>query len=244
MSTVKPNTNNNIEKNGRSVKTKIVSFLTTKMIVIGLLLSLWAIFSIEIEFVPQIYVPLNDATIAGLNNVFVALAYSYVAGIVLYWFTVQLPYLKNKQRLASVIEKKISIIGSQLLNMSLEFRNLENPQVSEVNVIMDLITTKRWTEACKIPCHTKCSNVTEAFFNDYYKVRHSVQSLINCYKDYLSVEQLILLESLIADDMNIISEIGDSFEQRYVFSNFVYENVIKPFYKNLLETYNKLAKSI
>lgn len=221
----------------------VVSALLSKLVAVGLLLSAWAIFSIEIPWIPKVAVPGEAVTIAGWNKFFLALAYSYIAGVILYWFTVKLPFAMNKKRLSLVIESKISSIGSQLLNMSLEFRNLENPKVTEVETIMGLITTRRWTEACKVPYHARRSNVTEAFVYDYYEVQRSVTLLINDYKEYLSAEQLILLESLQESQMNTFFSVAEGQGQGFVFSDYFYEKVMKPSYRKLLEDYNKLAET-
>lgn len=221
----------------------VVSALLSKLVAVGLLLSAWAIFSIEIPWIPKVAVLGEAVTVAGWNKVFLALAYSYIAGVILYWFTVKLPFAMNKKRLSLVIESKISSIGSQLLNMSLEFCNLENPKVTEVETIMGLITTRRWTEACKVPYHARRSNVTEAFVYDYYEVQRSVTLLINDYKEYLSAEQLILLESLRESQMNTFFSVAEGQGQGFVFSDYFYEKVMKPSYRKLLEDYNKLAET-
>jgi len=214
------------------------------MVIAGLLLSAWAIFSIEISLIPKIEVACDIATIEGWNRVFLALAYSYVAGVILYWFTSKFPYLRNKKRLGPVIKSKIRNIGDQLLNMSLEFRNLENPKITEVDTIIGLIETKRWTEACKVPYHARRSNVTEAFVYDYYEVQRTFASLINDYKEYLSSEQLVLLESLRESQLNVFFSVAEGQGQGFVFSDYFYEQVMKPSYRKLLEDYNKLTESI
>lgn len=222
----------------------IVSALLSKMVVVGLLLSAWAVFSIEIPWIPKIAVSWETATITGWNKVFLALAYSYVAGVILYWFTVRFPYALNKKRLSPVIDSKIRSIGNQLLNMSLEFRHLENPKENEVDTIIGLITTKRWTEACKVPYHVRRSNVTEAFVYDYYDVQRSVSALISDYKKYLSAEQLILLEELRENKITVFFNVAEGHGQGFVFSDYFYENVLTPAYREMLEIYNKLAESL
>ena len=223
---------------------KVVDFLLSKMVIVGLLLSAWAVFSIEIPWIPKINVFWDAETIVGWNKVFLALAYSYVAGVILYWFTAKFPQAMNKKRLEPVIISKIAGIGSQLLNMSLEFRNLENPKITDVDTIIGLITTKRWTEACKVPYHARRSNVTEAFVYDYYEVQRTVSALISDYQAYLSAEQLILLESLRESQMNMFFSVAEGQGQGFVFSDYFYEQVMKPSYRKLLEDYNKLAESI
>lgn len=68
----------------------------------GLLLSVWAVFSIDIPLIPKIPCSFSDKTIEGLNRAFLALAYSYIAGVIIYGMTVKYPYYLDKRRLAPV----------------------------------------------------------------------------------------------------------------------------------------------
>ena len=68
----------------------------------GLLLSVWAVFSIDIPLIPKIPCSYSDKTIEGWNRAFLALAYSYIAGAIIYGMTVKFPYCLNKQRLTPV----------------------------------------------------------------------------------------------------------------------------------------------
>lgn len=232
-----------IGKAVRSVTGKVGDFILSKMIVIGLMLSAWAIFSIEIEWIPKIQCSMSEATAAGFNKVFLALAYSYIAGAFIYWFTVCFPYLRNKRRLKPVIDEKIQSIGNHLLNMNLEFRSIQNPQnpeITDVDAIMSMFTTARWTEKCQVPIHSMKSNVTEAFIGDYHELCRMVGSLINDYKGYLSAEQLILLEEIRCTQINSFFSVSKN--MGYNFSEYFYNGVMQPAYRSMLENYNKMNR--
>ena len=62
------------------------------MLFTGLLLSFWAVLSIDIPLIPKIPCSFSDKTIEGLNRAFLALAYSYIAGAIIYGMTVKYPY--------------------------------------------------------------------------------------------------------------------------------------------------------
>ena len=73
----------------------MLQFIFNSMIYIGLLLAGWAILSIEVGVLPKIPVPWEDSVVLGVNKVFLNLSYSYIAGVIIYWFVVKLPSLKK-----------------------------------------------------------------------------------------------------------------------------------------------------
>jgi hypothetical protein len=89
-------------------------YAVSVMLFVGLLLSVWAVFCIDIPLISKIPCTLSDKTIEGLNRAFLALAYSYIAGAIIYGMTVKFPYCLNKQRLAPVINAKVKNLGSML----------------------------------------------------------------------------------------------------------------------------------
>ena len=235
---------NKIKKDFRSKVrfciTKVKDYIISGLVVIGLLFSAWAIFSIEIPLIPRLPTCFSARTIEGIDRLFLALAYSYVAGAILYWFTSTLPFLRNKNKLKDVIDQKITGIGSQLSAMHLEFidiNNPTNPSIDEIDAIMALFSLGRWTEACRVPLHSQ-PNVTWAFVDDYHSLQNMIGCLINDYKAYLSTKELILLESIRESSLNTIFEAGKNF--RYQYSEYVYNLSIQPAYRKMLENYNEL----
>lgn len=75
---------------------KAIYFLSSIIILVGLLLSGWAILSIEIGVLPKIPVLWEESVVHGVNRIFLNLSYSYIAGVLIYWFAVKLPTLKEK----------------------------------------------------------------------------------------------------------------------------------------------------
>ena len=210
------------------------------MIVIGLMLSTWAIFSIDIEWISKIQCCVFEATEEGFNKVFLALAYSYIAGAFIYWLTVRFPCLRNKHRLTPVIGDKTQSIGNHLLNMNLEFRsfaNPQNPEITDVDAIMSMFTTARWTEKCQIPIHSMNSNVTEAFIDDYYELCRIIGALISDYRTYFSTEQLILLENISGMQINFFHSVSKN--TGYNSSEYFYNGAMPLAYMSMLENFNK-----
>jgi hypothetical protein len=219
----------------------MVSNVLPKIVYIGILFALWAILSIEIPLIPKIPSCMSEATTNGLNKVFLALAYSYLAGVIVYGLTSKLPYWRKKKQLLPVIDSRISDIGSHLSKMNLEFREPgNNPDISEIDKVMALFTTKRWKEKCRIPDNLTCSNVTEAFIRDYRELQRMVGLLIHDYKNYLSTDQLLLLEKLRKDPIDQFFTTYEGSGNKFNFSDFFYEKLLLPSYLELLVTYNKL----
>lgn len=233
-----------MKKNNDRVKgfmKKAANKMLPKLVCLGLLFAIWAILSIEIPLIPKIPSCFSEATVIGLNKVFLALAYSYIAGVIVYWLTSKLPYFSTKKRLLPVIEDRITEIGFHLSKMNLEFRDENNnPDITEIDKVMALFTSNRWKEKCQMPDNLACSNVTEAFIRDYRELQRMVSLLIHDYKMYLSTEQLLLLEKLRKTPIDRFFATYEGSGNRFKFSDFFYENLLQPSYRELLVTYNKL----
>lgn len=233
-----------IENKMKRIIRIMMDFFLSKILLLGLLLSAWAILSIEISLIPRIPTYMDSDTIAGLDKICLALAYSYVAGAILYWFTATLPYKRRKKRLKTVIDSKIGAIGEKLSEMNIEFRDLANPtnpEVTDIDAIMALFHTERWTEKCIMPNHQQ-SNVTGAFIYDYLGLQKQISMLIRDYKEYLSTKQLMLLESIRTTPLDTMKEFGQ--QNSFQFSEYVYEKVFQPTYRKMLEDYKKLKDTL
>ena len=209
----------------------------------GLLLSVWAVFSIDIPLISKIPCSFSDKTIEGWNRAFLALAYSYIAGVIIYGMTVKYPYYLNKRRLAPVINAKVKNIGVHLSNMNLEFRDSNNnPPITDVDGIMALFKTKRWKERCNMPEHSGCKDVTDGFVKDYGELKAMVDALINDYKEYLSSEQMIYLETIRENRLNQFFRTYEKSKGNCDYTDEFYELVLLPEYKRLILLYYSLCK--
>ena len=213
------------------------------MLFAGLLLSAWAVFSIDIPLIPKIPCSFSDKTIEGLNRAFLALAYSYIAGVIIYGMTVKYPYCLNKKRLVPVINAKVKNIGVHLSNMNLEFRDSNNnPPITDVDGIMALLKTKRWKERCHMPEHSGCKDVTDGFVKDYGELKAMVDVLINDYKEYLSSEQMIYLEAIRGSRLNQFFRSYEKSKGNCNYTDYFYEKVVQPEYRMLILLYYSLCK--
>ena len=213
------------------------------MLFAGLLLSVWAVFSIDIPLIPKIPCSFSDKTIEGMNRAFLALAYSYIAGVIIYGMTVKYPYYLNKQRLAPVINAKVKKLGNMLAWMNIEFRDGgNNPLISDIDGIMALFKTKRWKERCHMPEHSGCKDVTDGFVKDYGELKAMVDALINDYKEYLSGEQMIYLEAIRGNRLNQFFRTYEKSNGNCDYTDEFYELVLQPEYRMLILLYYSLCK--
>lgn len=74
---------------------KMLQFIFNNLIYIGLLLAGWVILSVEVGVFPKIPVPWGESVVLGVNKVLLNLSYSYIAGVIVYWFVVKLPSLRK-----------------------------------------------------------------------------------------------------------------------------------------------------
>ncbi len=212
------------------------------MLFIGLVLAMWAVFSIDISLIPKVPCRFSDETIMGLNRAFLALAYSYIAGAIIYGMTVKYPYYLNKHRLTPVINAKVKKLGSMLDWMNIEFRDADkNPPISDLNGVMALFETKRWKERCRMPEHSGCKDVFDGFVRDYNDLKTIVDALINDYREYLSGEQMIYLEAIRGNRLNLFFKSYEKCKGNCEYTDAFFEMILQPEYKMLILWYYSLC---
>lgn len=225
------------------IKRWFFMYAVSVMLFTGLLLSVWAVFSIDIPLIPKILCSFSDKTIEGLNRAFLALAYSYIAGAIIYGMTVKYPYYLNKRRLIPVINAKVERLGSMLEWMNIEFRDADNnPSILDIDGVMALFKTQRWRERCHWPEHSGCKDVTDGFVKDYGELKSMVDGLINDYKDYLSSEQMICLEVIRGNRLNQFFRSYEKSKGNCNYTDYFYEKVVQPEYRMLILLYYSLCK--
>ncbi|SEM53124.1 hypothetical protein SAMN04487902_101330 [Prevotella sp. ne3005] len=213
------------------------------MLFVGSLLSVWAVFSIDIPLITKIPCSFSEEIIDGVNRACQALAYSYIAGVIIYWMTIKYPNYLNKRRLTPVIKVKVGNLGSMLAWMNIEFRETgNNPPISDLDGIMALFERKRWKERCHVPEHSGCKDVTEEFIRDYNELKSMVDALINDYKEYLSGEQMIYLEAIRGSRLNQFFRSYEKSKGNCDYTDDFYKLVLQPNYRKLILMYYSLCK--
>lgn len=212
------------------------------MLFLGMALAVWAVFSIDIPLITKVPCCFSDETIVGLNRAYLALAYSYIAGAIIYGMTVKYPCYLNKRRLTPVINAKIEKLGSMLDWMNVEFREAgSNPPISDLDGVMALFETKRWNEHCHMPDHSGCKDVLDGFVRDYNELKTIVDALINDYKEYLSGEQMVYLEAIRGNKLNQFFRMYEKSNKNCDYTDVFFEKIVQPEYKMLILWYYSLC---
>lgn len=196
---------------GKSINA-VFAFLLSKVVIIGLLLSAWAIFSIEIAWIPKISIGADDATVTGINKVFLALSYSYVAGVIIYWFTVKFPGFLHKRKQAPIVKQNIDNIGNCLNNLLIEFcvmdrQNIKNPNLDDLEDCKNLLMNNDWSQNSVTPMNAG-KRLLEVFKTDYQSMQSFIDIFMNDYSDVMSTRQLLLIEKIRHSSLGSFLTIG------------------------------------
>ena len=170
------------------------------ILLIVLLLALWAILSIQLKVIPVITVGWQQETIASWNTVFLNLSYSYIAALIFYGLTTRLPVYRRKKKLMPVIQKRIGEIGREIYNILLEFAretgyNHDYRNTTDTDAIM---RSKDWMAI--MPTVLRFRNIKISYLNflnaEAKAIKDKISDVIQKYKDEMSEEQLVALETL------------------------------------------------
>lgn len=187
----------------------VLDFILSKMVIVGLLMAVWAIFSIEIAWIPRIPTNLSEHVAAGWNRVFLALAYSYIAGVILYAFTVTFPSYLQQRKFRPVIKSKIKSIGTQLNNMLVPFSSVNNPvYLEETDSIAEMMKSKDWNSVTNIPLYPVSFTYLRAFHFDCENLHKEIDQIIADYKHLMDAESALLLEAMRSDAVFDLLEVG------------------------------------
>lgn len=187
----------------------VLDFILSKMVIMGLLLAIWAIFSIEITWIPKIPTNLSEQAATGWNRVFLALAYSYIAGVILYAFTVNFPSYLQHRKFRPVIKSKITSIGTQLHNMLVPFSSVENPvYLEETDNITAMMKSMDWNSITVIPLYPANYTYLRAFHFDCENLHKEIDQIIADYKHLMDAESVLLLEAIRTDAVFDLVEVG------------------------------------
>lgn len=169
-----------------------------------LLLSFWALLSIEVPVIPKIEI-LTSAKIAeGVNKIFLGLSYSYIVGVLVFYLTVILPDYQESHRLQPVIDNQIDDIGTALSKIiwgfpsQAEDNGLSAVDISDTDKIEKILKSADWNSPNLIPIYSNCpdNSLKCTFYYDYKEVQKIANNLIELYLKYLDTDKVIQLEAI------------------------------------------------
>lgn len=166
-----------------------------------LLLCVWAILAIQLRVAGlQIQVNWSQDRCDNLNQLFINLTYSFLAGYVFYLLTIYFPQRKEKKRIQPVIQQKVLNIRKALSDILLEFsRNTDIHQdFLEIENAKKVLMSKNWTDKMPMFQYLYKAQISYlAYIGEVgNKIQKDVIDLIQSYQRYMTTEQVCLLEGL------------------------------------------------
>lgn len=179
-----------------------------------LLLCVWAIFAIQLK-IPYLSINVNWAQerCDNLNQLYINLSYSFLAGFVFYLLTIYFPQKRERERLEPIIRLKVLEIKKELRNVLLEFsRKTDIQNYMEIESARKVLMSKNWTDYMPMYQLLYKANIS---YIAYIKetgilLKKNINNFIQSYQRYMTTEQICLLEEL--SSMQIFS-IAHQFSQ-------------------------------
>ena len=217
---------------------KLINFFLSLITII----CIYTIFSVGLDLIEKIGISDNYEKI---NNVALNLSYSYIAGLIFYFFISYLPYIQKKKKLNPAINSKIEylndLIKSFIQTFELQEKNI-NLKTTQNNYIEELIINRSLIDSSY---YSKMGrNMTNLDFINGHKV--NIQNLITdiiTYKEYISSEQVLNLEQIRDSKFFQLLKI-DSNNQHFLiyFNDDVTRKMIAKELNDIIGSVNKLEK--
>ncbi|MBK9225086.1 MAG: hypothetical protein IPO23_11590 [Flavobacterium sp.] len=111
-------------------------FIKLILIIISLICT-YIILAVGLKIVPTIYESSNSENI---NNVSLNLSYSYIAGVIFYFFVTLFPYLILKNKLKPALDLKLIDLKIQITSFIRSFNSVLDIDLKDI----DLITIQKY----------------------------------------------------------------------------------------------------
>lgn len=164
------------------------------------LLSLWAILAIQFSQLPVVNTSYENNTVTSLNTALLTLSYSYIAALVFYLVTIEIPAVQRKIKLKSIIKRRVAEISSGLRDILLEFSRGTKLgfDVHDTTNTKAILQSKDWMTM--VPHIQMYRNLTITYLRYMNAVgdnmKSQISNLIARYHSELTPSQLVELENL------------------------------------------------
>ena len=208
--------------------------------------SLWCILSIGIGILPLINTSIIcDETIEKLNIVFLNLSYSYLAGYIMYFLTVTVPFYRRRKIFELLINNFIyKYYSSALFTFYLYYYNKKNiVDIKENQYVKEFYDRDKELQGKSMDTlgmdsdneirSRRLSNLHSEYIN-------FISNMIP-YKDYLNAEQLSILNKLQLNNFTIMIESYENIAGISDVDSLFYEKFNE--YISLIVSLNKSIKN-
>ena len=135
-----------------------------------------------------------------LNQLFINLTYSFLAGYVFYLLTIYFPQSKEKKRIQPVIQQKVLDIRKAISDILLEFSRGTDIKKDflEIDNAKIVLMSKNWTDTIPMFQYLYKARISYlAYIGEVgKKIQKDIVELIQSYQKYMTTEQVCLLEEL------------------------------------------------
>ena len=161
----------------------------------------WAIFAIQLRVTGlQIQMNWSQDRCDNLNQLFINLTYSFLAGYVFYLLTIYFPQRIEKKRIQPVIQQKVLNIRKAISDILLEFsRDTDiHKDLLEIDNANKVLMSKNWTDKMPMFQYLYKAQISYlAYIGEVgKKIQKDIVDLIQSYQRYMTTEQVCLLEEL------------------------------------------------
>ena len=161
---------------------------------------LYAILQIKFEFAFWVGRADNNAAI---NEILISLAYSFIAGCIVYFLTVRVPYHMMRMKVKAALEVKVNLIRTNYRTSSesvLPFGK-KWPGVPNREEVIHAFKDVSYISACQLSTVGQDVSIAE-FIKKKHEENMGLVSQILEYKTWLTSETLIQIESLRNSDLS------------------------------------------
>lgn len=165
------------------------------ILIIISLICIYIILAVGLKIVPTIYESLNSENV---NNVTLNLSYSYIAGLIFYFFVSLLPYLILKHKLKPAIDLKITDLKTQITSFIRSFNSIKDIDLKDI----ELITIQNIIKKHSILDRSYYSPMTGTNMSNLdflYSTKLNIFNLVDSiltYREYLTSNQILELEKI------------------------------------------------
>ena len=145
---------------------KLTNYWVEALLAVLLVLSFWAVLSIQFYIIPKIEVNWTQEVCIRVNGFYLNLSYSIIAGFIIYLLTCAFPHYQKKRILKETMRVKMHIIVKIIDNVVLEFSR-EVGSCSEIDEVKlkSFLNSKVWTD--NIPIFKQMNRISISYISFY-----------------------------------------------------------------------------
>ncbi len=159
------------------------------------------IFVVDLQITLFLFKTDNKDLADGINDILLNLSFSYITGYTVYYLTVMLPHSYKQKKIKEVIDDKLSTIKDKLTNSVLCIYDVE--EWEELELSKEAFVEKFKSTMIAPYFERDFLGLKSTIFDYINKERKDINDIISElieYRDYLSFNSLVFLESIRSSD--------------------------------------------